>query len=296
MSEKIVVQKTMLNALRAPPRPMTHAPVVVDPPAREAWAGTIERSLHLLVCTQASSIANEVLAFARVLSDLLNAQVSGFSLDNGSEFNCDTIAHAVEQVGYDMVIWGEPDQSLSHRMLFGPTYQKATELINSSLLVVRKPRWPLRHLLLVVQGEKTDDVAADWIVRLARPCGARVTVLAVVPPVPAMYDRCTRMQQGLDALLTTDTVLGRQMHRVAQRLVDLKVDATLRLRQGAPDQQIQLEVAEGNYDLITVAARPRSWWRRWLSGGVPRWAYQRRAGATATRVDRPQKMAQETSA
>jgi nucleotide-binding universal stress UspA family protein len=266
MSERIEAQGMMLNALHAPAHPVTHAPVVVDPPAKAAWAETHERSLTLLVCTQASSIPDQLLAYTRVLSDLLNAPFSSFNLEAGSDFNCDTIARTVEQVGYDLVIWGEPDQTLGQRILCGPAYQRATELINSSLLVVRKPRWPLRRLLLIIQGEKTDEIAVDWIVRLAQPSGARVTVLAVVPSVPAMYYGCTRMQQGLDALLTTDTVLGRQMQRVAQRLVDSQVAATLQLRQGEPDRQIQHEVSEGDYDLVTVAVRSRSRWRRWLLG------------------------------
>ncbi len=266
MSERIEAQGMMLNALHAPAHPVTHAPVVADPPANEAQAGTNQRSLNLLVCTHVSSFPDELLAYARVLSGLLNAEFSSFSLDFGSDLNCYTIAQTVDRVGYDMVIWGEPDQTLGQRMLCGPTYQRATELINSSLLVVRKPRWPLRRLLLIIQGEKTDETAVDWIVRLAQPSGARVTVLAVVPPVPVMYYGCTRMQQGLDALLTTDTVLGRQMQRMAQQLVGSQVDATLQLREGAPDRQIQQEVSEGDYDLVTVAARPRSWWRRWVLG------------------------------
>jgi nucleotide-binding universal stress UspA family protein len=105
----------------------------------------------------------------------------------------------------------------------------------------------------------------DWIVRLARLSGATVTVLAVVPPVPAMYGRHLCAQQGVDALLTTNTTLGRQMRWVAQWLVDWEVEATLLLRQGMPDQEIRREVAQGDYDLIAVADQPREWWRRCLA-------------------------------
>jgi len=141
--------------------------------------------------------------------------------------------------------------------------------------VARRPRWPLRRLLLVVRGEEIDDAAVDWAVRLARPSGAAVTALAVVPPAPAMYDRWARMRGGLDVLLTTDTALGREMRRVARWLVDWEVEGTLRLRQGAPDQQIRYQVAQGDYDLIVVAARPNGR-RRWLLGervlSLLRWA------------------------
>ena len=64
------------------------------------------------------------------------------------------------------------------------------------------------------------------------------------------------MQQGLNALLTTDTALGQQMRRLSQRLVNWEIEGTLRLYQGPPDQQIRREIAEGNYDLIATAAEP----------------------------------------
>ena len=69
--------------------------------------------------------------------------------------------------------------------------------------------------------------------RLARPSAAAVTVLAVVPPVPAMYQGLSRMEQSVAALLTTDTTLGRQMHQVVRRLAECKVDGTLRLAPGS---------------------------------------------------------------
>jgi nucleotide-binding universal stress UspA family protein len=94
-----------------------------------------------------------------------------------------------------------------------------------------------------------------------------------------MYGRLMCMQQGLDALLTTNTTLGRQMHRVAQQLVDWEVESTLRLRQGVPDQEIRREVAQGEYDLVAVAEQPSEWWRRCL---VKDWV-----ASLLSRVDRP---------
>jgi nucleotide-binding universal stress UspA family protein len=138
------------------------------------------------------------------------------------------------------------------------------QVTSPSCLVAQRPRWPLQQILLVIQGGEADEAAVDWTVRLARESGATVTVLVVVPPVPAMYRGLTRMQQGLAAVLAADTPLGEQVRRVARHLVDWEIDATLRLRQGAPDWQIHEEVAEGDYDLLVVAAQPPGRWVRWL--------------------------------
>jgi nucleotide-binding universal stress UspA family protein len=74
------------------------------------------------------------------------------------------------------------------------------------------------------------------------------------------------MEQGVAALLATDTALGRQMHHVARRLAECQVQGTLRLRQGAPDQQICREVDEGDHDLIVMATRSCRWWLRQVKG------------------------------
>jgi nucleotide-binding universal stress UspA family protein len=288
-----VAREAVVTALGAPSCVVGGDPVTIDALLAEVWPEVLKRSLRLLVCAHASPTDDvrepplastctapnavrckwparadesndEVLTFARALGGLLNAHVSYFSPLVGDDANCDGLAQVVGRNGYDLVVWGEPEQSFGQRLVDGPTYRKVTERVSTSLLVTRRPRWPFKRLLLVVQDEETDNVAVDWVVRLARPSGAAVTVLAVVPPLPAMYNRRARMQQGLDALLTTDTALGWQMRRVARWLVDWEVEGRLRLRQGALDHQIRREVAEGDHDLIAVAAKPYGLWRRWL--------------------------------
>jgi nucleotide-binding universal stress UspA family protein len=280
-----VAREAVVSALGAPSYVVRGNPAAIDALLAELWPGVLRRSPRLLVCahasphlhcTQAHVIADEVLAFALALSDLLDARVGHFHPKTGTKDPCDALAREVERAGYDLVVWGEPEQSLGRQLLSGPAYCQAIERVPTSLLMVRRPRLPLGRLLLIVRGREIDSVAVDWTVRLAQPSGASVTVLAVVPPVPAMYDRFTRMQVGLDALLTTDTVLGRQMRQVARCLVDWEVEGTLRLRQGLPDGQIQCEVAEGDYDLIALATKSHDRWRRWLMGdqvlSLLRWA------------------------
>ncbi len=261
-----VAREAVVSALGAPSYVVKGDSAAIDALLAELWPGVLQRSPRLLVCAHASPhvIADEVSHFALALGDLLDARVGHFSPKGGTKDPCDALAREVERAGYNLVAWGEPEQTAGRRMLSGPAYCQAVERVPTSLLIVRRPRLPLRRLLLIVRGEDVDSVAVNWAVRLAQPSGATVTVLAVVPPVPAMYDRCKRMQVRLDVLLTTDTALGRQMRRVAQCLVDWDVEATLRLRQGAPDEQIRCEVTEGDFDLIAVATQPHDQWRRWL--------------------------------
>ncbi len=264
--DDVTARDAVTAALGAPACVVEGDPVVIDALLAEIWPELLSCSLRLLVCAYASPIVDEVSAFSQALGGLLQAHVSHFSPIIGADANCDALAQVTEQSGYNLVIWGEPGQPLVQRLLSGPAYHKATERVPASLLVTRRPRWPLRRLLLIIQGDETDDAALDWVLRLARPSGAEVTLLAVVPPVPAMYNQYARMQQGLDVLLETNTALGRQMRQMARCLVEWEVESTLRLRQGPPDQQIQIEIAQGDYDLVSVAASPSGRWRHWVLG------------------------------
>jgi len=241
-------------------------PAAIDALLAQVWPQVARRPLRLLVCAHASPVAEAISAFAQVMAELLDAQLSRYSPVAGMSVACDALPQELTAQGFDLLVWGEPEQPVCQQLLGGLAYHKALDRVPTSLLVVRRPRWPLHRLLLVIQGDEGDEIAAVWTARLARAARAGVTVLAVVPPLPAMYAGCVRMQQGLAELLTTDTPLGQQMRRVARRLVEWEVEGTLRLRQGVPDQEICREVAKGDADLILLSAEPHARWQRILAG------------------------------
>jgi nucleotide-binding universal stress UspA family protein len=65
------------------------------------------------------------------------------------------------------------------------------------------------------------------------------------------------MAHGLASMLSTETPLGQQMRQASRKLVESGIEATLKLREGAPDWQISLEAIEGEYDLVVLAAEAR---------------------------------------
>ncbi len=261
-----VAREAVAAALDAPSCVVGSDRETIDALLAEVWPEGLQSSTRVLIFAVRCPTVDAVSTFAQALGDLLGAHFYHYTPTVPTV----EISHALEQEAergnYDLVIWGEPDQRLFQQLCSGPVYGKVVERMPTSFLVARRPRWPLKRLLLVVQGEEIDDPAVDWTLRLARPSGAAVTALAVLPSVPAMYDQYTRMQQGLDKLLSTDTALGRQMRQVARRLVDWEVEGTLRLCQGIPSQEIQFEVTREDYDLIVLARHRRAACRRWLMG------------------------------
>jgi nucleotide-binding universal stress UspA family protein len=239
-------------------------PEAIDELLVEIWPEESYHVRHMLAYYQANPIADQVQAYAQYLTELLGGHLTHFqaTADGGSAL--DDLIKAAHS--YDLVILGEPDQTLIQRLLLGAADLKAAEQMPSSVLIAHQPRRPLHHILLIIRGQETDDVAVDWAVRLAQPGQANVTVLALVSHMPATYDHVTRTQHGLAQWLATDTTLGRQTRRIAQHLVNWDTEGTLRFRQGPAEAQIQREVLEGHYDLIVIAADPSSWWSRRLLG------------------------------
>jgi hypothetical protein len=265
--------------------------------AIDAWLTDIwrdeARHLEAKVCDVPDPFPEELWDYVQALGGLLGSHLGRAR----TEGELDALVDETDHSPCDLVIVagsarGEPCHLLVRRLLARPAAAGVPALqqrsIPFALLVVRQPRWPPERLLLVICGENADDAAVDWALRLGRASAAAVTALAVVPPVPAMYHGLGRMEQGMTALLATDTALGRRMHQVARRLAQCQVEGTLRLRQGAPDQQIGREVTEGGHDLVVMATRPCPWWLRQLRGDP--------ICSLLSRVDRPVLLAEPTAA
>lgn len=169
---------------------------------------------------------------------------------------------------YEMVIYGASRPWTDEFLCSEGAGCRTLDRVSVPVLVAHCPRQPLRRLLLIVQGAASDHNAADWAVRLATSSGAAVTVLAVVPSVSAVYG-LSRPAGGVAELLSTDTVLGRQMRHIAQRLVDMDIECTLRLRHGPPMCEIRREAVKRMYDLVVVSVAPQGGLRCWGTGQSP---------------------------
>lgn len=249
-------------------------PSTIDTLVTEIWGEENSRPLDLAVCDAPRPVTSSVWNFSQALATLLGAHLC--CLDEPARRGDQT--QGGDGAQHDLVIFGEPDRLLIDRVLCVPTKRRPAVKQNrvpSAILVAQQPRWPLKRTLLILCGEEGDCAAAEWVLRLARPSGSAVTVLAVVPPVTGTMDARMGMNQGLPGLLSSDSQLGRQMQTVARHLVNSEIEGTLRLRQGPPEGQVGREVCEGDYDLIAVAGPLCRWWSRWLEtdllGSLLRW-------------------------
>jgi nucleotide-binding universal stress UspA family protein len=94
----------------------------------------------------------------------------------------------------------------------------------------------------------------DWVIPLAQATNASMTLLVVATPILPFYTREIRRFQGLVMLLTPDSPIYAHIQHCAERLSQAGIAGYLKLRHGSPRQQIADELADGNYDLVAIAA------------------------------------------
>ena len=216
---------------------------------------------RLLVCCPEGK-GEEVRTYANYLGTLLRSQIS--FLEGSAKEDIKRINQEVNEC--NLVIFGEPKQSLLERLLTGCPCHKVVNQLPVSILVARRPRWPIQTVLLIVRVEKTDEAAVDWVGCLARPSGAKVTILPILYSSPSVYAPVSSEETALGELLSPNTQPGRQLRCLSQRLARWQIEATLRFRQGEPEWQIHWEVTEGNYDLVVIGAEPYDSWQGLLMG------------------------------
>ena len=237
----------------------------IDSLLGQIWGEQTPQPLNVLLCAFPSPVSPPVAEYAQALSDLLGAHLDRVNTAGGMYH----LGEGAADDKADLFIIQDTAHPLLRRLLSANSSDRQRDdqrRFQQAALVVREPRWPLRRILLILCAEERDSTAVDWVLHLAHLAGSRVTVLAVVPPVPAMYGRRVAPGDGLPGLLTANSPLGQQMRRVARHLTTWDIDANLRLREGSPEVQIRREVGDGDYDLVAVAAHPCPPLRRWLQG------------------------------
>ena len=238
----------------------------IDTLLAEVWSTEIGFQLRFLVCSTQDRF-EEVDTYACRLGSLLHAEIEHLELNEecGSFFS--DLSKKAED-GYDLIILGAQDQPIKNRLFSKPISERLLSQLPIPLLVVRKARWPLSRMLILLRGEDGDDSTVDWCIRLAQACNATITLLAIVPSAPVMYQGLKRFEVGLYELLSTESVLGRRLRRAAERLVKENLDGTLRLRQGSPEWQSRYELSVGDYDLVVMSADPDDWFHRNIIGSL----------------------------
>lgn len=226
---------------------------------------------RLLVWAPPGPDGEDVWAYARYVGHLLRAELSE------TQAGLPQLGEEA-QAGYDLTVFGEAQQSYLERIFKASPGSRAVKRIPGPVLMARKPRWPLRKILFVSHGQTPDESALTWLINLAHPSGATVTVLALLPPAPVYFSEALA-RYGLANWLQSGTPLGEQLRRLEQELPGWHLDGRLRFRPGLAENQLKQEIIESDPDLVITAADPDHWWQKSLTNQL--------VTATLSWIDRP---------
>ena len=246
--------KEVAAALPHPPYFVKGDPAMITHLLNQVWSKEAQTDiLRLLVATPPGPIAAPFRAYVQRLGNLLQSQIIYLPLPEDAAA-LDTLSQQTNQQT-DLVAVQEPTGSWLSQLLPNSVAQKVLRHIPTSILLARQPRWPLRRLLLTIHGHECEEALLNWVLRLAQPVKAAITLLAVTPAHPWLYNREGRALQGLSALLEPDTPLAQHARQIAQQITQAGLQGELRLRQGPPTEQVRQEILSCDPDLILTCGR-----------------------------------------
>jgi len=233
----------------------------------EIWPQNPSPPLRILHWSPTPTDTDPILSYARGLADLLKANLEQADIPWQGAQSLQTLVTYTELHQPDLVILQLPEAARIQKLFNKLKLRNFFEALPASILVVKSPRWPLEKILLVLRdGSELHDSAVDWSLRLAQSSHSELTVIPLVPPVPEMYG--TWIQHRLPALLAANDPLGKKFRWIAHRFASGKINATFRLRDGLPMDQLRSELLEGDPDLIILPTETQSQAQRWIEGEV----------------------------
>ncbi len=186
----------------------------------------------------------------------------------------DPVASVMDEIkdgSYDMVIL-RARKAIRYRQRLG---QKVARMVAQespiSVLAVKGKHPKLERILICTGGKAVANKVISQGANLARAAGSSVTLLHVANPLPSMYTGMEAMEEGLEAVLKTDTLFARHLREAARMLDEYQVQARIELTHGDVAEEILAEAESGDYDLIVLgAARDQNRIKEWLLGDVTR--------------------------
>jgi nucleotide-binding universal stress UspA family protein len=207
------------------------------------WSGETDPAASRILCWGASpERVSQAMSVAEVVAQAFSAQTT--CLD-ASQSSLETVLTVAREGQYSLTVIDAPE---------GEPLSRVLRQSSTPVLLVRGALLALHRILLVLRGHSPDESVLDWVVPLAQVGQAAVTLLTVAPLAARGLQRRARMPHGLAGYLSSENEPGKHVMDCARRLTEAGIRGQLKLRQGEPEVEIAGEVAQGGYDLVTIAA------------------------------------------
>lgn len=192
-------------------------------------------------------------AYMRYLSRLLNSPPQLLSNGDGADGQA-----LYDETDLDLLLYWEPERPWWQRWLGWTPAIGVVERSPASVLVVRRPRWPLRRILLILRADVTDEAAIQWLGQLAGSVRVELFILPIIPPLPAMYSHGSIPLQA-EVVLAPNTFSGAQLRRLVSLCALWGIEAQLLLHDSEPQRRIEWAARTSDCDLVLLSHEPHHW-------------------------------------
>ncbi|MGZ5537754.1 MAG: universal stress protein [Chthoniobacterales bacterium] len=157
---------------------------------------------------------------------------------------------------YDLVVIGARIKRTSGRYWRSQRTYDLIKAIAPPVFVASGDCDQFSKFLVCTGGKQFIDAAVELTGKIAAGAGASVTLLHVMAEPPAIYADLVRREEDVDALLASDSEVGRNLRAQKQSLEKLGLQAEVRVRHGIVIDEVLSELYDGNYDLIVTGTSP----------------------------------------
>ena len=213
----IAVLESLLGARIVPVQAAAHE---IRAAIDNVWRNETRGGSQVLCC-------NSVLPLAKLFADSLDAELMTVG---------EADALAVARHG-DFLLTVALPGNLDHMA-------QGVRTVPGALLFTEEHPRSIRRILLVLRGHSPDEQALRFVLPLARDLDATVTLLGI-------GDNASSRLVGS---LVSGGRRGQNLFDCVDLLRRANLAGSLKLREGEPGLQIALELAEGCYDLLVIAA------------------------------------------
>ena len=252
--EDPVARDAIRSAIMTPATLVRADSAAIDSLISKCYPTSPSHSLKFLACRPDSPAGQGHESYIHLFADLLGADLNWLEGIEKGAVGLSKLKKEINLKSPDLLIISRSSSTPLKDLSWTQNPKALANRCKISTLSIHNPRWPLRQILLVLLNDQSDACVVEWSVRVARITKASLTLLPILPPVPAMY---ADMQYDLSSLLVSNCLLGRHLRQVARHLVDWDIHGTFKIRDELPEWQIQSEVNEGNFDLIILGVDHR---------------------------------------
>lgn len=153
-----------------------------------------------------------------------------------------------------LTVLGPLGRAPFERWLRGSSIRGLLQAISTPFIFTKEAHPKLERILLCMGGLGHARQAARSALQLARPAGARLSILHVVTPIEYDYRVTRELKAHSGNLLEADIPQADNLRRALEEIEAAGLQGELLLREGHPAREILAEIWGGDYDLVVLGS------------------------------------------